>query len=90
MKDTEKTPAQIEARNEKITDQKRKANVILWLVIFIAGIIVGIWGLCSAVKFVFYLGLVVVAFGFLAMIYCLVRLGFRSRKYYTDDDGNAA
>lgn len=89
MKDTDKTPAQIEARNEKIADRKRKANVILWLVIFIAGIVVGIWGICSAVKFVFYLGLVVVALGFIALLYCLVRLGFRHRRYFTDDDGKA-
>lgn len=88
-KDIEKTPAQIEARNEKITDRKRKANVILWLVIFIAGIVVGIWGLCSAVKFVFYVGLVVIAIGFIALLYCLVRLGFRRRRYYTDDDGKS-
>lgn len=87
MKDTDKTPAQIEAHEEIIKDRKRKANVILWLVIFIAGIVVGIWGLCSAVKFVFYLGLVVVGLGFLALLYCLIRLGFRHRKYYTDDDG---
>lgn len=89
MKDTEKTPAQIEARNEKITDRKRKANVILWLVIFIAGIIVGVWGLCSAAKLVFYLGLVVVGLGFIALLYCLVRLGFRRRRYFTGDDGDA-
>lgn len=89
MKDTDKTPAQIEARNEKIADRKRKANVILWLIIFIAGIVVGIWGICSAVKFVFYLGLVVVALGFIALLYCLVRLGFRRRRYFTDDDGKA-
>lgn len=88
MKDTDMTPAQIEARNEKVTDRKRKANVILWLVIFIAGIVIGIWGICSAMKFVFYVGLVVVGLGFLALLYCLIRLGFRHRKYFTGDDGN--
>lgn len=88
MKDTDKTPAQIKAHDEKIVDRKRKANVILWLVIFIAGIVIGIWGFCSAVKFVFYLGLVVVALGFLALLYCLIRLGFRRRKYFTGDDDN--
>ena len=86
MKDTNMTPAQIEARQEKKSDRRHKANVILWLIIFIAGIIVGIWGLCATVKFVFYLGLAVVILGFIALLYCLVRLGFKRRKYYTGDD----
>lgn len=37
----------------------RKGRVILYVVIFIVGIVAGVIGLCSALKFIFYVGLFV-------------------------------
>lgn len=40
-------------------DDKRKKRVILYTVIFAIGIVAGVIGLCSALKFIFYVGLFV-------------------------------
>lgn len=37
----------------------RKGRVILYVVVFIVGIVAGVIGLCSALKFIFYVGLFV-------------------------------
>lgn len=50
----------------------RKRRVVLYAVIFIVGIVAGVIGLCSALKFIFYVGLFVTIIAAVAIVVGLV------------------
>lgn len=50
----------------------RKHRVVLYTVIFIAGIVAGVIGLCSALKFIFYVGLFVTIIAAVAIVVGLI------------------
>jgi len=53
---------------------RRKGSATLMIVIFVLGVIVGVIGLCVALKYIFYIGLAVIMVVAILLVWLLLKV----------------
>lgn len=64
---------------------RRKGSVTLMFVIFVLGVIVGVIGLCVALKFIFYIGLAVIIVVAMLLVWFLLKVRSDERNRGNDN-----
>ncbi len=64
----------------------RKGSATLMIVIFVLGVIVGVTGLCVALKFIFYIGLAVIIVVAMLLVWLLLKVRADERNRRGNDN----